>query len=134
MSHSLSLLAAAALGAVTTLGVVGQDRPKRDVSRVFTMKELSAKRAARGGPYFSFLEVPAMSCGVYELAKGARDGQQPHERDEIYAVMKGKATFVGGTERTKVEPGSIIYVPRGAEHRFEEITEDLSLLVVFAGR
>jgi len=69
-------------------------------STVYTMSELSARRAERGGAYLPFLDVPALSCGVYELARGATDHQQPHERDEIYYVSRGKATFVSDGKRT----------------------------------
>jgi mannose-6-phosphate isomerase-like protein (cupin superfamily) len=35
-------------------------------------------------------------------------------------------------ERTPVEAGSIIYVVKGVEHRFEDVEEDLEALVLFA--
>ena len=97
------------------------------------MTELSRTRAERGGAYHSFLDVPALSAGIYELKVNARDGQQPHARDEIYYVEKGRATLVSDGTRTNVEPGTVIYVRRGADHRFVDIREDLRLLVIFAG-
>ena len=47
-------------------------------------------------------------------------------------MVSGRGRFrVGGHDRP-VGPGSIIFVEAGAEHRFHTITEDLTVLVVFA--
>ena len=89
-------------------------------------------KAAEGRSYAEFLRVPAMSVGVYRLAAGARDEQQPHREDEIYVVLRGAAKLRHGNEVDEVGPGSIAFVPGHEEHRFEEIVEDLELLVIFA--
>ena len=88
--------------------------------------------AAAGNGYVEQLRTGDMSVGVYALPAGAVDGQSPHAEDEIYVVCKGKARIVtpGGT--ADLEPGTIIYVPAGEEHRFTDITDDLVLAVVFA--
>jgi mannose-6-phosphate isomerase-like protein (cupin superfamily) len=100
--------------------------------KVLDIEDLKKERRARGGDYLSFLDVPALSLGLYELEKGARDRQSPHTRDEAYYVLEGRAVFVAEDKRHPVHPGSVIYVRRGADHRFEEISEDLSVLVFFA--
>ena len=82
--------------------------------------------------YTEFLRVPAMSVGVYRLAAGATDTQQPHREDEIYVVLQGAAKLRHGDEVDEVGPGTIAFVPGHEEHRFEEIVEDLELLVIFA--
>jgi len=47
-------------------------------------------------------------------------------------VTQGRARFVTPDDNVPVEPGDVLYVPAGEEHRFVDITEDLSMLVVFA--
>ncbi len=83
-------------------------------------------------PWLEFLRVSSMSMGVYQLKAGEPDRQQPHTEDEVYFVVAGKGRFQAGTETCAVEPGRILYVPRGIAHRFQEITEGLTLLVFFA--
>jgi len=77
------------------------------------------------------LRSPDLSVGTYCIPAGGRDDQSPHTEDEIYVVTQGRATIVTPSGTTEVEPGSVIFVPAGEEHRFTAITEDLALLVVF---
>ena len=98
---------------------------------VFQLCEIAGRRAESGRDYLEFLRVPTLSAGWYELATGAQDPQQPHERDELYHVVRGRAMIRIDDERSAVGPGSVIYVRAGVPHRFEEIEEDLSVLVVF---
>lgn len=73
-----------------------------------------------------------MSMGLYELKAGETDRQEPHTEDETYLVLKGKAHFFLDGEDFDVGPGTVIYVPAKALHRFHSISEDLSVLVFFA--
>lgn len=98
----------------------------------FTLAELQARRAESGRLYHEFLRVPTMSAGVYELAAGAEDPQQPHTEDELYYVVRGRAQIRVGTEVTPVATDSLIYVAARVEHRFFDIVEDLTVLVFFA--
>ena len=72
------------------------------------------------------------SAGVYRLAGGEADTQDPHAEDEIYYVLRGRAVLEVAGERHPVEPGSLAFVAKEAEHRFVDIAEDLELLVLFA--
>jgi quercetin dioxygenase-like cupin family protein len=99
---------------------------------LFEIAEVAGERAASGRLYREFLRRPALSVGLYELAAGSEDPQKPHTEDEIYYVLGGRARFRSGGADRPVAAGSVIFVPAGEEHRFHAITEDLSLLVVFA--
>jgi mannose-6-phosphate isomerase-like protein (cupin superfamily) len=85
-----------------------------------------------GRRWFEVLRVPALSVGLYTLKAGEADPQQPHTEDEVYYVLRGRAVVQVGREDRPVGPGSLIYVPATEPHRFHAITEDLTLLVVFA--
>lgn len=61
-----------------------------------------------------------------------KDPQAPHTEEEIYYVVSGRATLRVGDVDTAVEPGSILFVGAGVEHRFHAIEEDLTTLVFFA--
>jgi mannose-6-phosphate isomerase-like protein (cupin superfamily) len=82
--------------------------------------------------YHEFLRIPAMSAGVYVLPAGAIDEQTPHQEDEIYYVVRGKAKMRLGTEERSVNSGDVIFVEKTLEHRFFDIAEELALLVIFA--
>ncbi|MDQ4126916.1 MAG: cupin domain-containing protein, partial [Actinomycetota bacterium] len=72
-----------------------------------------------------------MEVGVY--APRGRDSQGPHTRDELYFVVSGSGDFVNGPERHPFRSGDALFVPAGAEHRFENFTDDLVVWVVFYG-
>jgi mannose-6-phosphate isomerase-like protein (cupin superfamily) len=76
--------------------------------------------------------VPDLSVGTYSIPAGGTDDQVPHHEDEIYVVTGGRAILVGDSATATVQPGSVIYVPSGEHHTFTQITEDLTLLVIFA--
>lgn len=98
----------------------------------YQIEKLIRDQQASGRPYLEFLRVPAMSAGVYFLPKGATDGQSPHQEDEMYYVVSGKAKMVIGSEQADVSAGSVIFVEARAEHRFLDIEQDLLVLVFFA--
>jgi mannose-6-phosphate isomerase-like protein (cupin superfamily) len=100
----------------------------------FDLADLSAEQRASAEPWLEFLRVPALRAGLYVLAPGAWDHQSPHEEDEVYFVVSGRATFQAGSESCPATPGSVIYVAAHQEHRFTDIVEELRVLVFFATR
>lgn len=82
--------------------------------------------------YVENLRVADLSLGTYSIPAGGLDDQSPHTEDEIYVVQTGQARLVAGGSEVEVGPGSVIYVPAGEEHRFTDVTADLTLVVMFA--
>lgn len=100
--------------------------------QTFAISQLLANRANTGRPWLEFLRASTLSAGIYHLKAGQPDPQKPHAEDELYYVVSGRALFLAGKEKRAVEPGTIIFVERAVEHRFDEILEDLTVLVFFA--
>jgi len=100
--------------------------------KAFEISQLIEERQRASRSYIEFLRVPSLSAGIYELPAGATDPQQPHSEDEIYYVISGRAFIKVGEEDREVRPGSIIFVEAAIAHRFHTITEDLTVLVLFA--
>ena len=73
------------------------------------------------------------SLEVRWYAQRGTDPQTPHERDEIYVVASGSAEFVRGTERAAIGPPDVLFVPAHMEHRFEAMSEDFAVWVMFYG-
>jgi mannose-6-phosphate isomerase-like protein (cupin superfamily) len=99
---------------------------------VSQLAEWIARQRDSGRAYLEFLRVPSLSLGIYSLPAGSIDSQQPHTEDEIYLISSGRGSIQIGTEDHLVQPGSLVYVPAGVEHRFHSIAEDLTTLVFFA--
>ena len=72
-----------------------------------------------------------LELGLY--APRGTDPQQPRDQDEVYVVMQGQGTFQVAGERHDFGPGDALFVPAGAEHRFESFTPDFAAWVVFYG-
>jgi len=98
----------------------------------FELDDVAREREAAGESYLQFINQGSMSLGLYALEAGATDTQQPHAEDEIYYVVSGRAVVEVAGERRPVQPGSIVFVAKEVDHRFLDISDDLSLLVFFA--
>jgi mannose-6-phosphate isomerase-like protein (cupin superfamily) len=100
--------------------------------QVFDLAQIKDKLKGEAAEYLEFLNVPALTCGVYFLAAGSTDMQAPHDDDEVYLVLSGKARMRLENEEREVGAGSLLYVGATTEHSFFEIQEDMTLLVMFA--
>ncbi len=74
--------------------------------KAFRLDELEAERAANDGAYLQFVRERNMSVGLYALDAGALDPQQPHQQDEVYFVVSGRASITVGMETTQVGRGA----------------------------
>jgi mannose-6-phosphate isomerase-like protein (cupin superfamily) len=99
--------------------------------RSWGVAALEAARLAAGGPYLEFVRSDGLSAGLYVLEPGGVDNQQPHAEDELYEVVRGRATLVVGDERHAVGAGSLVFVKARVPHRFVEVEEELVVVVVF---
>jgi mannose-6-phosphate isomerase-like protein (cupin superfamily) len=98
---------------------------------LYHLADVAGAQAASSRPYLEFHRSPDLSTGLYVLPVGGLDRQSPHTEDEIYYVIGGWARMRVGDEEEPVGPGDVIFVPAGAPHKFVEIAQELSLLVVF---
>lgn len=100
--------------------------------RSFSLQHLISQAAGHDERYLEFLRVPSMSMGVYTLPAGGEDLQGPHNQDEVYYVVRGKAVLRVEQEEQPALPGGLLFVPAQAAHKFIHIEEELQLLVFFA--
>ena len=80
--------------------------------------------------------IPAFERGELEVElyePRGKDLQTPHTRDEVYVVVSGSGKFMCSAETKSFEPGDVLFAPAGAEHRFLDFTNDLSVWVIFYG-
>src|SRR5437867_13144397 len=93
--------------------------------------DLLEARRRRGESYLEFLRVASMSCGLYELPRGAEDKQTPHAEDEVYYVVRGRARIRVRSEDREVRPGRVVFVLATVEHRLHDTLASLTVLVFF---
>jgi mannose-6-phosphate isomerase-like protein (cupin superfamily) len=109
------------------------DEPPVESFDVPSLEAARSELQARTGElYLEFLRRDSMSCGLYVLEPGADDPQQPHQEDEVYVVLGGRARLHMADRDQPVGPGSVAFVARTVPHRFHDVTERLSVLVFFA--
>ena len=101
-------------------------------SRQYQAFDLDQLQSDRSKSYAEFLRRQGLSMGIYHLPVGGTDHQHPHVADEVYVVLAGRGTLEVEGERIDVQRGRVVSVDVGADHRFVDVTEDLSVLVVFA--
>ncbi|MEO2013871.1 MAG: cupin domain-containing protein [Fuerstiella sp.] len=101
----------------------------------FNVSDLQRRQMGSGSAWLEFLKLPTLSMGVYHVPAGTddRESHDPHDRDEVYVGISGAGRLTTGGEDTDIEPGVIVYVKAGVEHYFHDVTQDLALLVYFAG-
>ena len=61
------------------------------------------------------------------------DPQVPHDRDEVYVVVSGHGRFRCAGEVGDCRAGDLLFAPAGAEHRFEDFSDDFATWVMFYG-
>lgn len=94
--------------------------------------ELDDLQADRSRSYAEFLRRPGTSIGDIPPAGRWAGPQHPHSADEVYVVLAGLAVLDVEGHRLDMQRGRVVSVDVGADHRFVDLTEDLSVLVVFA--
>jgi mannose-6-phosphate isomerase-like protein (cupin superfamily) len=96
------------------------------------LEDAVAEAMAAGGYAGNVLRSDLLSVGVYVLPARGVDGQKPHEEDEVYFAVRGRAKFRVGSDDHPVGPGTVLFVPALEPHHFHEIDEELVLVVFWA--
>ena len=81
--------------------------------------------------YREFLRSSSLSCAIYHLPVGSRDMQSPHDEDELYLVLDGRARLRIDGDEHPVTKDTLLYVRASCDHAFFDIEEDLTVLAFF---
>jgi mannose-6-phosphate isomerase-like protein (cupin superfamily) len=82
-------------------------------------------------PFVELFRHGTLSVEIYQPV--GQDRQTRHARDEVYVVVSGVGEFVTDGKRKPFEPGELLFVPAGVEHRFENFSDDFATWVIFYG-
>lgn len=108
-----------------------------DESRVevFQVRDFETSRIDKSDAWQPLLERPGLLVGVYRVTAGQsdQDTHSTHDRDEVYYVIRGKGNLDIEGAPHALSRGTVVYVKSGTAHYFHKVTEDLVLLVFFAG-
>jgi len=82
-------------------------------------------------PWFSVLQTSGgCQTAVMSLRPGAWSGEKGNEHpdsEQILLVLEGEVTAEIGEKRTTLKKGDSVIVPRKAEHRFGNLSEEAAL-------
>lgn len=95
---------------------------------------LAAARAApiaEGSRSALLMRHGTMTLRYY--APRGHDPQTPHDQDEIYVIAEGSGRFFKDGAAKPFGPGDVLFAEAGAEHRFEDFSDDFATWVVFWG-
>ena len=70
---------------------------------------------------------------LFEVSVAPKGGSQPHvqhREDECFYVLEGRFEFLHEDARIEAGPGSLVYVPKGNMHAFENAGETTGKLLV----
>lgn len=95
------------------------------------LKSTHKKLKTSGKEFVEFFKHGSLVVELYKPVKV--DKQQPHSRDEVYIIAAGTGRFYNAGVYVDFSPGDFLFVPAGAEHRFEEFTDDFMTWVLFYG-
>jgi len=99
-----------------------------------TVADAAARLPEQSAEQLRFVTLLARGSMSLELyAPQGEDAQTPHSQDELYIVIAGHGEFVSGGERQPFQPGDVLFVPAGVEHRFERFSADFQTWVIFYG-
>jgi mannose-6-phosphate isomerase-like protein (cupin superfamily) len=85
----------------------------------------------QGQRFATIFEHGSLLVEIY--APRGVDPQQPHTRDEVYFVAGGTGEYVCDEHRQPFGPPDSLFAAAGVEHRFENLSGDLTLWVLFYG-
>ena len=104
-------------------------------SAAFDLNDLNHRQHAAGKEWAEFLAADSLSLGVYRVAAGTNDEvtHEPHDRDEVYVVIEGRGRLTVAGQVNHIAERSVVFVRAQVEHHFHDVTEDLVMLVFFAG-
>ncbi len=131
------------------MGQVVTDVPEKSLSQTLLARPVNARPLPTDPGHPS---VRVMAHGSMEvrwfIPQNFGEDHAPHDRDELYFVVSGTATFcrsneagpfdedklgLFGEERLPVEPGDVLFVPAGAAHHFRACSPDFGVWAVFYG-
>jgi len=96
-----------------------------------SIQQASEKLSTSNNVFTELFTHGTLSVEFYKPDK--IDQQTPHDRDEVYVIVSGTGVFFHSGRRWSFKSGDFLFVPAGAEHRFESFTDDFATWVFFYG-
>ena len=107
------------------------------MSAMFTQHISTSPENRRGDGQVSRLLLAPGQFGSRELAvtwvDAAPGSQQPlhahPESEQVYVIVRGRGRMIVAGEEQEVEPGTLVFIPAGAEHAIRnDTTDDLTFV------
>jgi mannose-6-phosphate isomerase-like protein (cupin superfamily) len=109
----------------------GLERSMLGSKKRLTVENALAALNRDGADYLKVLRHGSLHVEIYRPQ--GEDPQTAHTLDEIYVVISGAGAFICGEKKQPIEPGEVLFVPAGTEHKFAEFSDDFATWVFFFG-
>lgn len=77
------------------------------------------------------LEAGPLTVEVGKYPADSAAPKNPHNEEEIYYVLSGSGKLRVGDDTHEVAAGDLVYVEPNLEHDFFDITEEITVLIIF---
>lgn len=68
---------------------------------------------------------PGFTATWVEVAPGSRQRLHDHPSEQVYVLTSGKGLMRVGEEEQAVAAGDLVYIPSGAIHGIENVSEEM---------
>jgi mannose-6-phosphate isomerase-like protein (cupin superfamily) len=100
---------------------------------VLDLQNVLQRQAQSGATFYRALTgTESFEIGVLRRRPADVDAPIEHPHTTMYRVLAGSGSITTASDTIPFEPGHIIFVREGVEHRFERASSIVDLLVVFA--
>jgi|GEM_PF-517689 len=98
---------------------------------ICTIAEAQARLNEANETFTTLFEHGSLSVEFYRPVE--KDYQTPHDRDEVYVIASGSGEFIREGSSVSFNPGDVLFVAAGEEHRFVNFDATFSTWVFFYG-
>jgi mannose-6-phosphate isomerase-like protein (cupin superfamily) len=98
---------------------------------MYTRSKEESPRRERGGLVSHILlqrgDLPdvGLTATWVDVAPGSRQRPHDHPSEQVYVITAGRGGMLVGEEERQVGSGELIYVPPGAVHGIENVSEEV---------
>ncbi|CAN5271298.1 hypothetical protein BH24ACT19_BH24ACT19_20840 [soil metagenome] len=98
---------------------------------MYTRSKEESSRRERGGLVSHILlqrgDLPdvGLTATWVDVAPGSRQRPHDHPSEQVYVITAGRGGMLVGEEERQVGSGELIYVPPGAVHGIENVSEEV---------
>jgi len=105
-------------------------KPTPQKSEIFNVRRILNEKAHNKSALIDVVKASHMEVRLKQFLPGDTGPQITHQTDVLFYVVRGQGKVNIEDKEEPLKTGTILFIPKGANHRFHSITERMVLLVV----